>query len=354
MGFLRFVLAIVVVIAHSQALGNIRFVGGVLAVQSFYMISGFYMALILNEKYIGISNRYYIFLSNRLLKLFPIYWVVLLLTILYSIYSLQNGLQSEDTILYYLSYFNLIDFKTFVFLVFTNIFLFFQDIVMFLGLDNNGEIALTSNFWKTEPKLYKFLFIPQAWTIGIELMFYTLAPFLASKRRLPLVMVILILSLSTRFYLIFNGLNHDPWTYRFFPAELFFFMLGIICYHFYNKIRYMKFDLWILYVLLSAFILNILLYEQYYIPFKKQLFFTSLFISIPFIFKLTINSKIDRTIGDLSYPIYISHILIISLVKDFNLNIQLVIVLVIIFSYFLNRAVSNKVESLRSSRLRRV
>ena len=56
--------------------------GGSLAVQTFYIISGFYMALILNEKYVTQPHAYRLFLTNRVLRLFSLYCVVVGLTLL--------------------------------------------------------------------------------------------------------------------------------------------------------------------------------------------------------------------------------------------------------------------------------
>lgn len=66
MGILRLLLAISVIIAHTESVFGVRLVGGVIAVQAFYIISGFYMAMILTEKYIG-KNSYKLFITNRLL-----------------------------------------------------------------------------------------------------------------------------------------------------------------------------------------------------------------------------------------------------------------------------------------------
>ena len=82
MGVIRVLLAISVILGHVGPVLGIDGVGGVIAVKAFYIISGFYMSLILNEKYVGQRNSYRLFLSNRLLRLFPIYWTILLLTLL--------------------------------------------------------------------------------------------------------------------------------------------------------------------------------------------------------------------------------------------------------------------------------
>src|SRR5574340_1067478 len=81
MGILRFILALTVIIAHSEPLYGFVFIEKVMAVQSFYIISGFYMAFILNEKYVG-PGSYRIFITNRILRLYPAYWCILGLTVI--------------------------------------------------------------------------------------------------------------------------------------------------------------------------------------------------------------------------------------------------------------------------------
>src|SRR5262249_38577674 len=82
MGTLRFILALSVAYGHAGDFLGFPFIPGDTAVQSFYAISGFYMALVLNEKYRTGSSTYSLFISNRFLRLFPIYAAVLCLTLL--------------------------------------------------------------------------------------------------------------------------------------------------------------------------------------------------------------------------------------------------------------------------------
>ena len=142
MGLLRFLLALTVVLGHSSSIFGFELVGGALAVQAFYIISGFYMTLILNEKYVGINGSYKLFMSNRLLRLFPIYWTVLLLTILFSVFiSIYTNGNDLGSFTYYAEYWHVMGFGSFVYFVFTNLFLFLQDTVMFLSLDTtNGNL----------------------------------------------------------------------------------------------------------------------------------------------------------------------------------------------------------------------
>ena len=62
------------------------------------------MALVLHKKYIGPNNSYKLFLSNRILRLLPVYWAVLFATILLGVFSyifLDNGLSIGIYIKYF-------------------------------------------------------------------------------------------------------------------------------------------------------------------------------------------------------------------------------------------------------------
>ena len=82
MGLLRVLLALSVVAAHSTPILGTSLVGGRVAVQTFFILSGFYMALVLDGKYRG-RGSYRTFLQQRFLRLFPAYWFVLVLALLY-------------------------------------------------------------------------------------------------------------------------------------------------------------------------------------------------------------------------------------------------------------------------------
>src|SRR5258708_6221408 len=74
MGILRVILALSVVVAHVGPLFGLRFFGGgVMGVETFYMVSGFYMALVLSTRYRGRTRDFYF---NRFLRLFPVYWLL--------------------------------------------------------------------------------------------------------------------------------------------------------------------------------------------------------------------------------------------------------------------------------------
>jgi peptidoglycan/LPS O-acetylase OafA/YrhL len=91
-------------------------------------------------------------------------------------------------------------------------------------------------------------------------------------------------------------------------------------------------------------------------PFKYPIYLGLFFLCLPFIFILTKDWKYDTYIGELSYPIYISHIfvltcmIILKIPTVFGLGFNLVIITVI-FSILLNELVAKKIEKIRRNRL---
>ena len=158
MGIIRFILAVSVVVAHanSSAIFGLKLVPSAIAVQAFYIISGFYMSLILNEKYVHQPNWYRLFITNRFLRLFPTYWIVLVLTLLFSllIFHHPNEARVENNCLkMYADHFSDMRLWSFLFLVFTNVFIFFQDAVMFMGLNTvSGHLFFTPDYRTATPE----------------------------------------------------------------------------------------------------------------------------------------------------------------------------------------------------------
>jgi peptidoglycan/LPS O-acetylase OafA/YrhL len=359
MGLLRILLAIGVVCAHTEAFFGTYFALGRVSVQAFYIISGFYMAMVLQEKYLEKKGGYKLFITNRFLRLYPPYWVVLGFVILVS--ALSGYFRGDFLKLSaYISYYSELDIGAWFYLVSTNLLLFGQDVAMFLGFDSSGGLEFTSNFRNSEPMVFHFLLIHQAWTVGVELTFYLIAPFLANKKNYVLI-VIAFLSVAARVFFYNQGLDHDPWTYRFFPFELVFFIVGILSYRFYS----MK---------LSAFsnpnyskplFVTILIFSIAYSFLPDMLateiiYFLALAFSLPFIFHLTKSSKWDRAIGEYSYLVYLSHFIFIKFAGkiismfgflDGDALSEITVLLSFVFSYFIIKLVTNNIEKIRAKRV---
>ena len=155
------------------------------------------------------------------------------------------------------------------------------------------------------------LLVPQSWSICIEITFYLLAPLLckAKSRNIAFLGIAL---LAARFLGLFFGLNQDPWTYRFFPFELPMFLIGILLY----RLRTYRGDSFKISVR-KVYPLLIIFYVCFrYLTFKFSL---NQFWQMLVLIMLTCivimwseQTPEDKKLGDLSYPIYMSHILVIS------------------------------------------
>ena len=97
------------------------------AVQTFYLVSGFYMSLILTEKYSHTSS----FLTNRVLRLYPAYLAVAAVTLLHSLARWSAGRSAADPgLIAYESHFEPLALGAKMYLVLTNLEFF---VVLFRG-----------------------------------------------------------------------------------------------------------------------------------------------------------------------------------------------------------------------------
>lgn len=349
MGILRFLFATSVFFVHSSPYNLL--IGGQLAVQSFYLFSGFLISFILleNKSYGNIKNFY----INRVLRIYPIYLIILSLTILsylFSFYFFEN--EKNDLILLFEN--NSLKINLILFI--TNIFIFFQDYLFFLSIENNN-FFITQNFLANEIILSKGLIIPQSWTLSLELFFYLLAPFVLNKIRV--IFMIIFFSIFLRIYLSNNGFSNDPWSYRFFPNEISLFLFGSLSHQLlYPKIKILivKYNNLPRNITVSLIVL-VLIFPLIEINFllKSIIILTLFFFLMPFTFIFQNQNKLDRIIGELSYPIYILHISLITftsyIVNYFSISFSITILsflLTIIISIILNILVSKPINKIRA------
>lgn len=290
MGSLRLFLALAVALSHfGLPLGVPT---SDVAVQSFYVISGFYMALVLNEKY-G-ANSYWLFISNRALRLWPAYFVVLVLS-----------LAAADNWKPILS----LDWLSLVYFIASQVLIVGQELYFFL-LVNHGTLTSTIHPAGTPGLLFTFAPIPQAWTLALEFYFYLLAPLIV-RRGPGVIAAILVLSLLQRLALQWAfGFRGDPWTYRFFPSEIALFLAGSLGYYAHsacNGAQRRKVLMMLLMVAGSLFCCLALSKWDGISRFASLSFLGAVIVGVPRLFELTRSIAWDRYLGELSYPLYICH-----------------------------------------------
>jgi len=317
MGSLRLLLALSVVFAHAgPAFGwqSLRMTGGPLAVQMFYIVSGFYMALVLNEKYVG-QGAWSAFARSRLLRLFPMYLVVAAATLLVGL-GMYLGGWTIDPLARWFEYAGQMPWLDALALGLVQVTLVGQDAVVFTAVEpETSAVFFTTDFHRYPLPAWEFMLVPQAWTISLEIMFYAVAPLIV-RRHVGVIAALLVASLLLR-YLLMHGLHlvNDPWTYRFFPTELALFLAGALAYRAYRRMRggpWLRPALgWTALLGTIGVVLTYRLLPDVLrsAPYGLSPVLIALPFVLPFVFQVSARWRLDRALGELSYPVYLVHYL---------------------------------------------
>ncbi|MGB4812498.1 MAG: acyltransferase [Methylophilaceae bacterium] len=320
MGFLRFFLAFSVVNVHANLLGfNLMYAD--VAVQSFYVISGFYMAMVLNEKYNRPGVTYTDFLLSRFFRIIPAYILVVFLTVSAAAVAWFGFGVTIPPLQHWQVLFNKLSLTTIISVIFIQFSLVGTELIHYFTLNASGGLTFTAHFSQEPIKLWRLLTVPQAWTLALEFYFYLLAPFIV-RRSVGFIFGLIVTSFLVRLILALQfDVRFDPWSYRFFPSELLFFLAGSLTYRLSSPkiLAISRFNIRLITGICFILIMAAGVIARYghvgHFYSVSPLFIGLLFLWLPKLFLLTKNKKIDRYIGELSYPLYISHVLVIWLAE---------------------------------------
>lgn len=293
MGLIRLFLALVVVadhvnVFHLQQVG-LEFSGyfklglsGPSAVMFFYMISGFLISYALSHKYPADNRGTAAFYKSRFVRIFSVYWPLFWLMVLFNYWGARAVFSTP---------------------------LSTTCGITVIGADWAVAFAdYPTAYWGCFPQA-----LGQAWTLGAELTFYALAPFLLRNNRAAL--AALIASVAVRAGILATIGASDNWTYYFFPATMCFFLTG----HFTRVVQ----DRWPLprvfswFMLLCACLLS--LPSTFELRWENPHFYAAAFcfaVALPGVFATTKNSRILTWIGDLSFPLYLIHMTVVHTLLD--------------------------------------
>ena len=362
MGLLRILLAISVLTAHihGKSILGFRLVHGDLAVQSFFMISGFYMALVLNQKYR--PGEYWVFLQQRWLRLMPVYWILLALNIVTAIFFVSR-LPVQRAYAGWLYHGHVPDATALAWFVFENIFIVGYEFLSCAAV-NVGTGAV---YFPAQPGLERlpaldYTIIGPAWSLSLEMMFYVLAPYLVRRPwrvQLGLVTASTLLRWGCNWYFHFTS---PYFVDSCFPFELAFFLSGSLAYQVYLRTSdailrgsgRWQWARWIFYAIVIA-------YSRLPGPdiLHYRFFVCAMFIMLPVLFTLTKNTAWDRFTGELSYSFYLGHPLIIVLTSALIMRLPenrwgiAYLLACLCFSYLIYRFVESKIDRWRESLLER-
>lgn len=355
MGHLRFLLAVAVVRAHTAGFPDVKFISGQLAVQLFYVISGFLITVVLTAKYPPTwcgTRRFY---ASRWLRIWVPYLAVGTITILaMKIIPLLGGHALGGSSLFSLKALRNLEPSVAAAALFANVFIFGQDIGLWLAHEAGRGLYWTSKFMAEPMPFATFYVMDQSWTLGIELTFYVIAPFVV-RRSWGVIAFILALSMAARLAATASGLGHDPWSYRFFPFELALFMTGCLAAKLYLALRGFKAP-WMA-VAGSVPILAVVAWPYLPIPLPSALLFLSVSLFLPFLFAWTARNPWDSFVGSLSYPLYLVHVPVILVIRShpvpsewFGTVFPIVLSLSLLAALAVVRWVENPVDRYRARR----
>jgi len=261
-GILRYVLALFVIFQHLGGLAEM----GKYAVFIFFMLSGYLMTLILNENYRGNIKGY---LTNRILRIYPPYVFVVAITAL--------------------------------------LVVFLPGFVYAFDLRNypNGFFPWLGNFIMRDVH-----FLRPAWTMKVEFVYYIAMIFIALSR-FRVTMWLLGSVAFTAYTLVTKG-SLFIWGVEYASLP---FSIGAFLYHLKLKTEPNYFGIGA-----SAFFFAALCGICALLPGKDITrgvgFYGAVKVGIYLVFELSkvkasgLLKKVDSFLGDLSYPMYLSHLML--------------------------------------------
>ena len=279
LGAYRLLLALLVALSHN----GVEVAGlnpGVIAVIGFYLISGYVMTGLLRSHYatIGKAGSFYL---DRVLRLLPHYLVIAGITMAWFLATGTHTdyLRVAPTPIH----------------VVQNLLIVPLNFYMFNHAD-------------------EFTLIPPAWSLGAEVQFYIVAPFLLLARQSALRNIALAASGLVYAVASFGVINSDWYGYRLLVGILFVFMLGSILYDLHQREEWRSRS-WFLYLGVAAAATTLSLVLTYggkiRLPYDRETLI-GLVIGVAAINLLARRPRrfVDDMLGNVSYGVFLCHYMV--------------------------------------------
>jgi peptidoglycan/LPS O-acetylase OafA/YrhL len=282
-GTYRLLLAIVVILNHLDITAH-GFRMGSVAVVSFFLLSGYVMTALIHKCYKKPNQILYFYL-DRVMRLFPQFLFYIAITLALIAIAHPDSIYISDITAPK---------------VLLNILMLPLGFYMYDGLFNS-EI------------------IPQAWSLGLELSFYLVIPFILIYRiRTPVFILSFVIFVLARYQVI----DSQYFSYRLLPGTLFLFLCGSFLQKCEDNRE--KYVLYSTYIIALVFVVLDLINEPIALTdYNRQVLF-GLLLGLP-VMLLLINKKggrVDRTLGNISYGVFLNHFFLIWLFQSMGISTQ--------------------------------
>jgi peptidoglycan/LPS O-acetylase OafA/YrhL len=310
LGSFRLFLAWLVMLSHYPKIAFVSGLNlGVVAVILFYFISGYLMYGSFER--VKSAKKFYF---SRFLRLYPIYFIVLILTIIaLNIFGKEPSLPILDP----------------------NISLE-KGVLNFMMLFNNYVFPP----WQIDSLLPHPL-IPPSWSLSTEIHFYILVPLLfglinhnVGKRWFY---AIFLSSFALNLYAHTSHtpeFNSDNFGYRYIFGVLWIFMSGFLWAKTAGKSKFLKH----IYIYTLLFFMFAMPTFNATAPYSREVLLGVLLSpTILAVLKIDFSKNIDKKLGSLSYPLFLSHFLIFYIALRLKIeNFLLIALMILLFSYLLS------------------
>ncbi|WP_207260110.1 acyltransferase [Desulfovibrio sp. Huiquan2017] len=302
MGFIRLLLAFAVFNSHFPAFGDVPLVDGHEAVLTFFAISGFYMALVLDRTY-GNVRAFYL---SRFLTLYPMYVLALVISLGLLTNLDVHSLTNRETLRAIVA-----DPAAFALMAWTSATTFGQELLFSLARHPEGGLYFVTNsrdaLWSDAPLI-------QGWSLSLEVTFYALAPFMVRLRTRTL-LALLGASLGLKLAVMASPAADVVFFKRFFPLEFWLFTGGILAYRVHRRLapeaRWYDYGLFLVLAGLACMAGGL---AKPLLPFFLPL---GALLSMPLVFRGFKRLQCDRFAGKISYPFYLFHYIVIALFETY-------------------------------------
>lgn len=287
---------------------GVMLLSGDMAVTAFFMVSGFLMALILETKYFGRVGSFYV---NRILRIYPPYLVALAGSVAFFFLLGANPYHEPFTVLAW--FLDAEAWPALAWSALTNLTLIGINLVRYIDFDQTGQFFVNA-FEPGPVRGHNILFVPQAWTLSLELYYYALVPLVVLLRTryiAAITALLFYLDHDALRYIASLGLDFSPASS--FPFQLKYFLLGSLGFRFAAPIRaladrYRAFRLLPPISLVAGFILVFSgLPALRAWNFEMDWFYLAVAVCLPGMFICSNGWKIDAALGEYSYPVYLFH-----------------------------------------------
>jgi len=313
MGILRLLLALAVVIDHAPSRLRGVFLGGEVAVQGFFIISGFYMAMVLDRRY-NFKGATVLFYQQRYLRLAPMYWLTLAITLVAAGAHTVMLHRLSKMIDHWVLYGRQLSPWTLCVLVGSQLTMVGMDVLTFCRLTGSPLHFAYTGLLGPPMAVTSFRLVPQAWSLSSELLFYAMAPWLV-RRSTRLLVALVGGSFALRIgAAVWLGLWDGPWRNRCFLFEVGLFLIGALSYRWLDDAERLvrRSPRWCCAAALALFA-SICVHELMRLPtvWGDWIFLACVAVMTPILFAATQSWRADRWVGELSYPLYLLHWIVI-------------------------------------------